>query len=286
MRNQYRGRQNFRGQNEFGGERRPRTRDFDRDYDTSYPSRRSSGPERNYGNYRSDNYSDYEESGYGSMGRDRDDLSRSINTSGWNQSAPRETAQGYGYSSSRRDDRDYDNMPNGRYGSTYGNYEDIPHLRYGAEGIADNIYTPPHLDRSASSSYDYDRHPSHGRNEQGWFERMGEKVGEFFGKGPKGYKRSDERIREDVSEALYRDAYVDASEIEVAVSDGEVTLTGSVPEKRMKRLAHDIAENVSGVRDVHNNVRLASLSTPGTKFTGDNSMSSTSRSGSASKRPQ
>ena len=48
------------------------------------------------------------------------------------------------------------------------------------------------------------------------------------GRGPKNYKRSDERIREDVCDRLSDDGMVDASEIEVKVSGAEVTLDGTV----------------------------------------------------------
>jgi hypothetical protein len=75
-------------------------------------------------------------------------------------------------------------------------------------------------------------------------------VKNFFGVGPKGYKRSDERIREDVCEALADHPDVDASEIEVRVRDGEVILTGTVESRWMKRQAEDAVEFVPGVRDV------------------------------------
>ena len=76
-----------------------------------------------------------------------------------------------------------------------------------------------------------------------------------YGRGPKGYQRSDDRILEDVCDRLtYSD--VDASEIEVRVQNGEVTLSGSVNDRADKRRAEDVAEEVSGVRDVHNNIRV------------------------------
>ena len=78
----------------------------------------------------------------------------------------------------------------------------------------------------------------------------------YAGRGPKGYKRSDERIREDVSEALTRSHDVDATNIEVAVNDGIVTLTGSVDDRHAKRMAEDVAQDVSGVRDVQNQLRV------------------------------
>ncbi len=82
-------------------------------------------------------------------------------------------------------------------------------------------------------------------------------TGSHVGKGPKGYSRSDERIREDVCEALSRHGEIDASEIEVEVENGEVTLTGSVNDRRIKRLAEECVEELSGVRDVTNSIRVS-----------------------------
>src|SRR4051812_40409850 len=75
---------------------------------------------------------------------------------------------------------------------------------------------------------------------------------EHVGRGPKGYRRADERIEEDVNEALTDSPDLDASEIEVKVSNGEVTLSGTVTERSAKRMAEDIAERCSGVKDVRN----------------------------------
>ncbi len=76
------------------------------------------------------------------------------------------------------------------------------------------------------------------------------------GKGPAGYQRSDERIREAVCEALTDDDRVDASGIDVQVKGGEVTLTGTVPERHMKRCAEDVVEGISGIKDVQNQLRV------------------------------
>lgn len=75
------------------------------------------------------------------------------------------------------------------------------------------------------------------------------------GMGPKNYRRSDERIREDVCEML-EDADLDASEIDVKVREGEVTLEGSVKDRWSKREAEDVVCQVRGVRDCHNQLRL------------------------------
>ena len=76
------------------------------------------------------------------------------------------------------------------------------------------------------------------------------------GRGPRNYRRADERIRDDISDLLTDNAWVDASDIEVQVEQGEVTLSGTVESRRTKRIAEDIAESVSGVKDVHNRLRV------------------------------
>jgi hypothetical protein len=81
-------------------------------------------------------------------------------------------------------------------------------------------------------------------------------AGRFAGRGPKGYRRADAVIREDVCELLCDAEDVDASDIEVEVHEGEVTLQGSVPERRMKHAAEDCTEFVPGVREVHNCLRV------------------------------
>jgi|SRR5688572_13179169 osmotically-inducible protein OsmY len=86
----------------------------------------------------------------------------------------------------------------------------------------------------------------------GWSESRGQ----FSGRGPKGYQRSDERIREDVCDRLADDPHLDASDIEITVRNGEVTLAGFVRDRHDKRHAEDVAEHVSGVREVNNSLRV------------------------------
>ena len=86
--------------------------------------------------------------------------------------------------------------------------------------------------------------------------RMDERRQQNRGKGPKNYRRSDKRIREDVNDRLSDDYYVDASDIEVQAKQGLVTLTGTVGSRHDKRRAEDIAESVSGVTDVENRLRV------------------------------
>jgi len=80
--------------------------------------------------------------------------------------------------------------------------------------------------------------------------------GMFAGRGPQGYKRSDERITEDVNEALTRDADIDPTNVQVEVRNGEVILKGSVSDREAKRRAEDIAESCSGVKEVQNQLRV------------------------------
>jgi len=84
--------------------------------------------------------------------------------------------------------------------------------------------------------------------------------GRHRGLGPKGYVRSDERIRELVCDDLMDDPWLDASGIEVTVKDGEVTLSGTVEDRDAKRWAEDVAEHTGGVKHVQNNLRVGSAS--------------------------
>jgi len=102
----------------------------------------------------------------------------------------------------------------------------------------------------------------------GWAPR-----GPYRGRGPRGYQRGDDRIREDICERLSQHGMLDATDVDISVVTGEVTLRGSVPSRWAKREAEDVVESVSGVRDVHNELRVTQ---PGS------SSSTTSQGGSAS----
>jgi hypothetical protein len=75
-------------------------------------------------------------------------------------------------------------------------------------------------------------------------------------RSPRGYVRSDARIREDVCELLGYSDEVDPRDCEVLVTRGEVTLRGQVPERAMRIVAERIALQVSGVREVQNELRV------------------------------
>ena len=121
------------------------------------------------------------------------------------------------------------------------------------EGLANDFS----LEGTRNFSRDERRSNARGYGIGSTFENEGGVRVSHRGKGPKGFKRSDERIREDVSEILMDHHEIDASDIEVQVNNGEVTLSGTVTDRRTKRLAEEVIENVSGVLDVHNAVRIA-----------------------------
>jgi osmotically-inducible protein OsmY len=156
--------------------------------------------------------------------------------------------------------------PSGAY--DYGRYEygDRTREPYYQRGYESREYREPY----------YRGGYGRGAGERGFFERAGDEIKSWFGdedaerrrrademrkgmyagRGPRGYQRSDERIREDINDRLTDDWYVDASDIEVIVNSNMVTLMGRVETRDEKRRAEDIAESVSGVTDVSNQLRV------------------------------
>lgn len=82
--------------------------------------------------------------------------------------------------------------------------------------------------------------------------------GKHRGKGPRNYKRTDDRIQEDINDRLTDDPFVDASDVDVSVKSCEVILTGTVDSRGAKRRAEDIAESVSGVMHIENRIKVRS----------------------------
>lgn len=75
-------------------------------------------------------------------------------------------------------------------------------------------------------------------------------------RGPKGYVRSDERLRDDICERLSNEAWIDLSEVEVHVNDGHVRLEGEVPDRFSKHAIEDIADFAWGVKEIENRIRI------------------------------
>jgi osmotically-inducible protein OsmY len=120
---------------------------------------------------------------------------------------------------------------------------------YGAQGYS-------------AGSRDY-RSQGYGFGSQAGLQRSeaGREGRSYRGVGPRNYTRSDERIREDLNERLTDAHDIDASGISVEVSNGVVTLTGTVHERWMKHRAEDLADGCSGVRDVRNQLQVQSRGT-------------------------
>ena len=76
------------------------------------------------------------------------------------------------------------------------------------------------------------------------------------GKAPRGYKRSDQRIMDDIFDVVSSDFMLDSSDVEINVSNGVVTLSGYVLDRRDKRRIEDVVESIPGVIDVENRIRV------------------------------
>jgi osmotically-inducible protein OsmY len=196
---------------------------------------------------------------------------------------PRDFEGGYGSYEGPRRFSDADRSYGGAYQSDYerGYGEDwrarniggyTGQTRYGTSTYGRSEYGPgyPESERGFESGRGYE-----GRD-RGWWDRASDEVsswfgdkeaerrrqmderreGNFRGRGPKNYTRSDERIREDVNDRLTDYAYIDASDIDVKVNNSEVILSGTVDSRYDKRLAESIAEDVTGVRNVENHIRV------------------------------
>jgi osmotically-inducible protein OsmY len=131
-----------------------------------------------------------------------------------------------------------------------------------------------------------------GADERGFWDKATDEVSSWFGdeeaerrremdrrhsgRGPRNYVRSDSRITEDLSDRLTEHPMVDASDIDVSVSNREVTLSGTVATRDEKRRAEDIAEAVSGVTHVQNNLRVKQRGESTTQNTLDSFANATS----------
>lgn len=139
----------------------------------------------------------------------------------------------------------YDRSFYGRYGRRY------PERDYSG----DPRYSPYGRD------YDYDT--DYGYQDYGygdWRTDYGDwETGPYTGVGPQNYRRSDERIQDDVNDRLTWHGHINAREIEVSVDDGVVTLRGKVDSRRERRMAEEVAENVMGVWDVNNEINVRKM---------------------------
>ena len=81
--------------------------------------------------------------------------------------------------------------------------------------------------------------------------------GSQAGRGPQLHRRSDDKIYQEIWELLTNNPDLDASEIELHVQSGEVTLTGMVDSRDAKWMSEDLVTSVTGVREVNNRLKVA-----------------------------
>jgi osmotically-inducible protein OsmY len=211
---------------------------------------REYGSQYGGGNYMG-NSSYYDSGSYGNSGRSSYGNSRNLYDRdyerfdrGFNSGYSGLGAGDYGRGYESRGRRSYDENP--YYGGTnYRNYYGR-NQGYGRGDANDRSWWDRTKDEVSSWFGDEDAERRRERDE-----RMN-----FRGRGPKNYTRSDDRIKEDINDRLSDDPWVDASEVDVTVNSGDVTLTGTVNERSDKRRAEDLAEAVSGVKNVENRIRV------------------------------
>jgi len=128
---------------------------------------------------------------------------------------------------------------------------------------AHDDYTPRQDEGRAFGFVRHDRH----YDETGWYGRRGSPASPGFpsggtagggcrGLGPRGYRRSDSRIREDVCDRLTEDDEIVARGISATVAQGEVVLEGHVGSHRMRRATEACARACSGVLHVRNHLHV------------------------------
>jgi hypothetical protein len=150
-----------------------------------------------------------------------------------------------------------------RYGagySGYGGFGGYGAGNYGASGYGGyGGYGAPMRGYYGQNNYGRGSYAQgyYGQNNFGYGEGFGQ--GNFAGRGPRNYQRSDDRIREDMNDQLTSHPGLDASDIQVQVKNGELTLSGSVDSRWAKREAEDIADSILGVKDVHNQLSVSRL---------------------------
>lgn len=231
----------------------------------------------------------YPQQGYGERSYRGND--RGWNEQRWNEPGYR-TTQDYSDIGQRNDDRGWNEQRN--YGNPYQRegsyrpYESGYDAPWGS--IAREHYQPSAMGNSERYGYrddpDYNRFQQRGNYQgnygsqqgygaqqggfqqqggSGWQERapqqgqygsQGSREGRYRGVGPRNYQRPDERITEDINDRLNDHPYIDASDIQVRVKDGEVILEGTVDSRWSKHHVEDIADEVSGVKDVENRIHI------------------------------
>ena len=176
---------------------------------------------------------------------------------------------GYGPGNYGQPNRDYGSSGTSRYGRS--EYSESGHEgsrggRYsqGTFGTERGCWNEPYGEgQQYTSRGEYGGSSS----EYGYGGRAVGGMGQHRGKGPKGYQRSDERIKELLCERLSEDPEIDPSDVTINVTGGKITLEGTVDSRQAKNAIEDIAEQC-GVQDVQNNLRVQRPGQSGTESSG------------------
>lgn len=235
-------------------------------YGQPYGGGYGAGP--GYGQYREPNQSGIGGSSYSSSssrGPRGYEGSEQVNDSGYSQRYGGQRGGPRGFD--RPEDPRSGYSGQGQYGYNRGSHHDLAgqygysqgqpgYNQRGSDmgGCGPGSYEQPgSYDRAGSGQFGFGPVYGQGGNRQG---AAYEPPRSRSGRTPKGYTRSDERIREDVNDRLMQAYGLDPGEIEVKVESGEVKLTGSVESREEKFLAEQLAESVSGVKDIANQLRV------------------------------
>lgn len=89
--------------------------------------------------------------------------------------------------------------------------------------------------------------------ENTWREEQGRRQ---TNSGPRSRRKSDESLTQEIREILTADPELEATDVEVEVEGGAVTLRGAVVDSDARLLAEELVESLSGVREVHNRLRV------------------------------
>jgi hypothetical protein len=231
---------------------------------------------RSGGRFYGDDESDliYREE-YGQGGVEYGDPPSGYDAGGYSPTRARYQAKGYGEPGYGDDTREFRRDMNRPASGGTGGYD--YERGYGDGGRRDSSRT--------------ERFEDAGRGAGEFLHRAGEKMAAWFGGGgesrayepgayrgaprgarglgPQGYKRSDDRISDDAHDRLTDDTWLDASNIAISVSGGEVTLSGTVDSREAKHRAERLVEDLAGVTHVQNNLRVARgnpLTSPGSGY--------------------
>lgn len=81
-------------------------------------------------------------------------------------------------------------------------------------------------------------------------------TGTGYGRTLGGVTEADAALRDSVVVRLGEDPFLDATDIQVSVAGGEVSLDGTVTARSDKRRAEDLAKAVDGVTQVHDSLKV------------------------------